>query len=75
MYPLLLEDAGDIRQQLAAQGIFIPTLWPNVLEQCPSDSVAYRYSKDILPLPVDQRYGVDDMDIVAQRLLELLERH
>lgn len=62
MYPLLVEDAGGIRRELAAEGVFIPTLWPNCLDERGEGSVALKYSKNILPLPVDQRYGEEDMD-------------
>lgn len=68
MYPLLVEDAGDIRARLAEEGIFIPSLWPNVLEECDLSDWAFKYSRDILPLPVDQRYGADDMVRVAEEV-------
>ncbi len=73
MYPYMIEDASGIRQALAAEGIFIPTLWPNVLDDCQNDSVAYKYSTDILPLPVDQRYGVGDMNYLTRVLRSVLQ--
>lgn len=72
MYPLLVGDALGMREKLAAAGVFVPTLWPNVLQECDPSSWAYRYSKDILPLPVDQRYGVEEMQIVAEEVKKCL---
>ena len=48
-------------KKLQKNKIYIPTLWPNVLEECPKDSMEYYYAEDILPIPVDQRYGIEDM--------------
>lgn len=73
MYPLLVEDASGMRERLAAEAVFVPTLWPNVLEERSPDSWAYRYSRDILPLPVDQRYGVGEMRIVAREVEKCLK--
>ncbi len=72
MYPLLVADAGDARRELARRGVFVPTLWPNVVEECPSDSFAWRYARNILPLPVDQRYGAADMERVAGEVASVL---
>ncbi len=70
MYPFLVHDAGDVRKRLAARGMYIPTLWPNVLKECPAGLAAHQYAQNVLPLPVDQRYGVDDMRALAQAVLE-----
>lgn len=69
MYPFLVKGAGDARKRLASRGMYVPTLWPNVLSECAEGSVARRYAEDILPLPVDQRYGVDDMRVLAGAVL------
>ena len=46
--------------------IYIPTLWPNVLDECEPDTLEYKFAADILPIPVDQRYGVEDMEYLAE---------
>jgi len=66
-YPLLLEDGMRLKRELAQEGIFVPTLWPNVAEQA-EDDLARRYARDILPLPVDQRYGPAEMDAIVHAL-------
>lgn len=72
MYPLFVEDASGIRARLAEERIFIPTLWPNALDEWESSSWAFRYSKNILPLPIDQRYGVMDMERLAKEVSRCL---
>lgn len=65
-YPLLVEDGIAIRNKLAAQSIYIPLLWPNVLSDCPEESIEYQYAANILPLPCDQRYGIEDMAYLVE---------
>lgn len=66
MYPLLIQNGSEIRKALQKEKIYIPTLWPNVLKECPVDSLEYHYAADILPIPIDQRYGKEDMKRIAE---------
>lgn len=66
MYPLLVQNGVVLRKKLQKEKIYIPTLWPNVLEECPEDSLEYHYAADILPIPVDQRYGIEDMKYLVE---------
>ena len=70
MYPFLVKDAGAARARLAARGMYVPTLWPNVLDEYSEGSIARRYAVNLLPLPVDQRYGEEDMRVLAKAVLE-----
>lgn len=66
MYPLLIQNGVAVRKELQKEKIYIPTLWPNVLEVCPKDSLEYHYAAEVLPIPVDQRYGIDDMEYLVE---------
>lgn len=68
MYPFYCENGMQIKKKLAAEKIFIPTLWPNVLtlDGCGQEK---DYAQNILPLPVDQRYDEQDMDRIASAIL------
>lgn len=66
MYPLLIKDGAAIRKILQKEKIYIPTLWPNVMEECDQNSLEYRYAADILPVPVDQRYDKEDMKYLVE---------
>lgn len=66
MYPLLVKDGAAIRKIMQKEKIYIPALWPNVMEECDPRSLEYRYAADILPIPVDQRYDKADMKCLAE---------
>ncbi len=58
-YPFYCKNGMELKRRLAEQKIYVPTLWPNVLER--PESVEKDYAENILPLPCDQRYGQADM--------------
>jgi hypothetical protein len=72
MYPLYVENGSLIRKQLQNEKIYIPTLWPNVLDICERDTLEYRLSEDILPIPVDQRYDINDMKYLVKAINNVL---
>lgn len=61
-YPLMLENGSDIRQKLIQQKIYIPKLWPEIR----NDNYESILADDILPIPIDQRYGSDDMNYLIK---------
>jgi hypothetical protein len=67
-YPFYMENGIEIRKVLAQKKIYIPTLWPNVLNDMPKDSVEHDYAANILPLPCDQRYSIDDMKCLVEEM-------
>jgi hypothetical protein len=71
-YPFYLENGVEIRKKLIEKSIYIPTLWPNVLEDMTEGTIEYDYAANILPLPCDQRYGKDDMRNVIEVVLKCL---
>ena len=60
----------DIKKKLANNKIYIPTIWPNVLET--DDEIGKEYTKNILPLPCDQRYNHDDMDKMCDLIIDMI---
>ena len=72
MYPLMIDDAQRVRKYLISRGVFVPMLWPNVPFEQSSDSWARRMTESVLPLPVDQRYGEEEMEYVSDLVLEAL---
>jgi len=71
MYPLYLADGAAVRRELQKRKIYIPVLWPNVLEQ--EDSLERRFAENILPLPCDQRYGSEEMTYMAELITGMME--
>lgn len=67
VYPYLT-DNPNLRQRLIDNKIFVATYWPNIFEWCAKDTVEYNLAKQLIPLPIDQRYGEKDM----KRIIEVI---
>jgi dTDP-4-amino-4,6-dideoxygalactose transaminase len=64
-FPLFCENGINVRKRLQKEKIYIPILWPNVLESLKPSDFEYKLAANILPIPCDQRYNIKDMqDIV-----------
>ena len=70
-YPFYCKNGLQAKNELAQKGVFVPTLWPNVLEQ--GRERERDYAANILPLPCDQRYDSDDMLRVAEEVLQCID--
>lgn len=59
-YPLVINNAQKLRKKLIEKKIYVPLLWPNVVENpiFPADKPL---AESILPIPCDQRYGKLEM--------------
>lgn len=75
MYPLYIENGSEIRKKMQAQKIYIPTLWPSVFDLCKENELEYNMAQNILPLPVDQRYTISDMDIILFMLKKCFNKN
>lgn len=64
-YPLLVSDGMEIKKRLSEKCVYLPTLWPDVMEACAEGTVEYEYASNILPIPIDQRYSVQDMETMC----------
>ena len=73
MYPLMIKNAGEIRRKLIERKIFIPVLWPDVLDRMPVKSMEYQFAENILPLPCDQRYNQKDMEYMLKILYDIID--
>lgn len=73
MYPLYIDNGDVVRKQLQAKKIYVPTLWPDVFNLCGENELEYDMAKNILPIPVDQRYDIEDMDYIIEVLQECLD--
>jgi hypothetical protein len=59
-YPFWSEDE-NLRSRLIKNKVFVATYWPNIFEWCNESQLEYLLAKEIVPLPIDQRYGEEDM--------------
>lgn len=60
VYPYLTNDT-TLRARLIENLVFVAIYWPNVLEWCKEGALEYELCKNIIPIPIDQRYGEEDM--------------
>lgn len=67
VYPFLATDP-QLRQRLIDNKVYVATYWPSVKEWGEHDALEYTLSCNLLPLPVDQRYGSEEM----KQILELI---
>ena len=72
MYPLYIENGTVVRKQLQAKKIYIPTLWPAVFNLCRENELEYDLARNILPLPIDQRYDMGDMACLVKEICRCL---
>ncbi len=68
-YPYYSGD-DNLREKLITEKVFVPTYWSSVMEWCKPTDVEYQLAKNIIPLPIDQRYGEQHM----QKIVELVHR-
>ncbi len=61
VYPYWVETEKDLRNELIKNKVFVARYWPNVLDWTHFSSLEYNFANRFLPLPIDQRYGKDDM--------------
>ena len=72
MYPLYIKKGCEIRKKLQAKKIYVPTLWPDVFNLCGENELEYDMAKNILPIPVDQRYDIEDMEYMIKKVEEII---
>lgn len=65
VYPYYTNDRA-LKQKLLGSKVFVATYWFNVLEWCKPYSLDYELAKNIIALPVDQRYDKYDMDKIIR---------
>lgn len=71
VYPFLPKDSADLRQRLIDNRIYVARYWPNVLNWCRPDDIEEILAKDMIPLPIDQRYGEEEM----KRIIEIIKKY
>lgn len=59
-YPLLSGIPG-LRDELVNAHMALPLFWPEVIRDTPPESPANRLARELLPIPLDQRYSADEL--------------
>ncbi len=70
-YPYMTRNARALRAALIAERIYVPTYWPELQQSRSLDAAERAFVRDVVCLPIDQRYGEREM----ARILLCLRRH
>ena len=73
MYPMYIKNGNgsEVRKVLQKMSVYIPILWPAVFNRCLGSELEYQMAMNILPLPCDQRYGIEDMEYIYRMFNDL----
>lgn len=63
VYPYLTSDKS-LKKHLMSNKIYVATYWPNVFEWCNDGDIEYRLAESAVYIPIDQRYGEDEMNCI-----------
>lgn len=61
VYPYYTSDKA-LKGKLISNKIFAATYWPNVLNWSQEDTLEYTLADNIIAIPIDQRYGICDIE-------------
>jgi hypothetical protein len=65
-YPFWVENGRELKKTLIENRIYVPTYWADALARLAPDAVETGFVNDIVPIPLDQRYGMDDMEHIVR---------
>lgn len=70
-YPLLIE-SDNLKAKLIGKKVYVATYWPQLETICPEGSDTLYLKNNLVPLPIDQRYGCDDISSILNIVHDLL---
>ena len=70
VYPYMVSREG-LREKLIENKIFVARYWPNVLDWTEKGSIEYQFTEQMLPSPIDQRYGEEEMNRIIKLVTHL----
>lgn len=72
-YPFLIDQGEQLKDTLLNHHIYVNDYWEEVQSRVPSSSFEYQLAKNLVPLPIDQRYNESDMRTVIKVVQDFLE--
>ena len=70
VYPLFVDNGALLKQKLIEKKIYVATYWPNVFEWAELNSFENELAKNLIAIPVDQRYSENDVDAILNILFK-----
>lgn len=72
-FPILVDDREAVQDFLAENDIYAPVVWPKPICCPPINREAEEIYEKILCIPIDQRYGTDDMNRIVKVITDKYE--
>jgi hypothetical protein len=69
VYPYWTDDVS-LKQKLIENKVFVATYWPNVKEWAKKGMLEHELAETLIPVPVDQRYGMKEMELIKDLILK-----
>lgn len=66
VYPYWVDGGGELKKKLIENQIFVATYWPNVFEWCKPTDLEYELADHVVCIPIDQRYGREEMKFIIE---------
>lgn len=64
VYPYFTKDAS-LKKKMIENKVYVATYWPNVFNWCCEDVLEYVLADRMVALPIDQRYGKEEMNRIS----------
>lgn len=72
-YPLMIPMAPQVRTALLSNKIYTPKYWVDTLSRTQATDFEYRLTNELIPLPIDQRYSLKEMDRILSIITSFYE--
>lgn len=73
IYPLWIKSGKEIKKKIIEKRIFLATYWPNVLTNPELNKLEKSFVEDIIPIPIDQRYDVNEIQYIIDTIEPLIK--
>lgn len=70
--PILVENRDEVQGKLARRGVYTQWLWPLCDEAMAICSVSKEMNEKMLSVPIDQRFSWDDIEDIANIIIEVV---
>lgn len=74
VYPLLIDKGDKLRTKLIEHKVFCARYWPNVIDDIKCMDVEKDISLNLVAIPIDQRYGLDEMSRIVNLITALIDK-
>ena len=71
-FPVYVEDREKFQKYLASKNIYCPVVWPKPKQIAEMDEDTLYMYGHMICIPIDQRYGIEEMNVVIKTIREYL---